>query len=83
MLGWTEIDAIPESVRDAGDDAIRDWVTVWLEERRSLPAAVRSQVLPEAEVVLMNPFHSDAARVRAKNADTASATCAGFFSGPK
>ena len=46
-----------------GDDAIRDWVTDWLEERRSLLAAVRSQVLPEADVVLMNPLHPDAARV--------------------
>ena len=65
VLGWTEIDAIPERVRAAdGDDPIRDWVTVWLEERRSLLAAVRSQVLPEADVVLMNPRHPDAARVR-------------------
>ena len=65
VLGWTEIDAIPESVRDAdGDAAIRGWVTDWLEERRSLLAAVRSQVLPEADVVLMNPLHPDAARVR-------------------
>ena len=65
VLGWTEIDAIPESVPDAdGDDAIRDWVTDWLEERRSLLAAVRSQVLPEADVVLMNPLHPDAAWVR-------------------
>jgi RES domain-containing protein len=64
VLGWTEIDAIPDSVRDAdGDDAIRDWVTDWLTERRSLVAAVRSQVLPEADVVLMNPLHPDAARV--------------------
>src|SRR4029077_11916999 len=64
VLGWTEIDAIPERVRAAdGDDPIRDWVTVWLEERRSLLAAVRSQVLPEADVVLMNPRHPDAARV--------------------
>ena len=63
VLGWTEIDAIPETVRDAdGDDAIRAWVTDWLEERRSLLAAVRSQVLPEADVVLMNPLHPDAAR---------------------
>ena len=31
VLGWTEIDAIPERVGDAdGDDAIRDWVTDWL-----------------------------------------------------
>jgi hypothetical protein len=38
-------------------------VTDWLQERRSLLAAVRSQVLPEADVVLMNPLHPDAARV--------------------
>jgi len=51
VLGWTEIDAIPERVRAAdGDDAIRDWVTCWLEERRS--------------VMLMNPLHHEAARVR-------------------
>ena len=44
VLGWTEIDAIPESVPDAdSDEAIRDWVTDWLEERRSLLAAVRSR----------------------------------------
>src|SRR5205807_1377418 len=65
VLGWTEIDAIPERVPDAGgDDAIRAWVTCWLEGRRSLLAAVRSQVLPEADVVLMNALHPDAVRVR-------------------
>src|SRR4051812_41531143 len=65
VLGWTEIDATPESIPDAdGDEAIRDRVTAWLEERRSLLAAVCSQVLPEADVVLMNPLHPDAARVR-------------------
>ena len=59
VLGWTEIDAIPERVGDAdGDDAIRDWVTDWLEERRSLLAAVRSQVLPEADVVSTPPAPS-------------------------
>ena len=64
VLGWTEIDAIPERITDAdGDDAIRDWVTDWLKERRSLLAAVPSQVLPEADVVLMNPLHPDAAQV--------------------
>jgi RES domain-containing protein len=58
VLGWTEIDATPERVRAAGgDEAIRAWVTDWLEERRSLLAAVPSQVLPEADVVLMNPLH--------------------------
>ena len=65
VLGWTEIDAIPERVHDAdGDDAIRDWVTDWLAEHRSLLAAVPSQVLPEADVVLMNRLHPNAARVR-------------------
>ena len=65
VLGWTEIDAIPERVPDAhSDDEIRDWVADWLEEHRSLLAAVCSQVLPEADVVLMNPIHPDAARVR-------------------
>jgi RES domain-containing protein len=65
VLGWTEIDAIPERVPDegSGDEAIRAWVNEWLHERRSLLAAVRSQVLPEADVVLMNPLHPDATRV--------------------
>src|SRR6266567_3061376 len=48
VLGWAEIDAVPERAPDAdSDEAIRGWVTDWLEERRSLLAAVRSQVLPE------------------------------------
>jgi RES domain-containing protein len=64
VLGWTEIDAVPEGVPDADDDAIRDWVSDWLQARRSLLAAVRSHVLPEADVVLMNPLHSDAGRVQ-------------------
>ena len=64
VLGWTEVDAIPERVGDAdGDNAIRGWVTDWLTEHRSLLAAVRSQVLPEADVVLMNPLHPEAAHV--------------------
>jgi RES domain-containing protein len=63
VLGWTEVEATPERVDAEGDEAIRNWVTKWLEQRRSLLAAVRSQVLPEADVVLMNPQHPDAARV--------------------
>jgi RES domain-containing protein len=64
VLGWTEVDAEPERISDAGgDDAIRERVTVWLDEQRSLLAAVRSRVLPEADVVLMNPLHPEAARV--------------------
>ena len=64
VLGWTEIDAAPERVAATGDDAIRDWVTDWLRERRSLLAAVHSQVLPEADIVLMNALHPDAADVK-------------------
>src|SRR5207342_3054334 len=59
------IDAIPERVAAVnGDGAIRDWVTDWLRERRSLLAAVRSKVLPEADIVLMNALHPDAVHVR-------------------
>ena len=44
--------------------AIRDWVTEWLEARRGLLAAVHSRVLPEADVVLMNPRHPDVENVQ-------------------
>lgn len=62
VLGWTEIDAVPERAPD-GEDAIRAWVADWLAERRSLLAAARSAVLPESDVVLMNAQHPDAAAV--------------------
>ena len=64
VLGWTEVDAAPERAGGSDDDAIRDWVAAWLRERRCLLAAVRSRVLPEADVVLMNPLHPDAAQVQ-------------------
>lgn len=63
VLGWTEIDAVPERVADADEEVIRNLVRDWLDERRSLLAAVRSRVLPEADVVLMNPRHPDGSRV--------------------
>jgi hypothetical protein len=64
VLGWTEIDAEPERIPvSESDDAIRAWVGDWLAERRSLLAAVSSRVLPEADVVLMNPLHHGAAGV--------------------
>src|SRR3954463_6079034 len=64
LLGWTEIDAIPERVDSVGDDeAIRERVSGWLEERRTRLSAVRSQFLPQPDVVLMNPLHPDATRV--------------------
>jgi RES domain-containing protein len=64
VLGWTEVAAVPERApAKNGEEAIRTFVASWLEERRSLLAAVRSKVLPEADVVLMNPAHPEAARV--------------------
>jgi RES domain-containing protein len=64
VLGWTEVDAAPERVPDEeNEQTIRAFVARWLEERRSLLAAIRSRVLPEADVVLLNPAHPDAARV--------------------
>ena len=64
LLGWTEVDTTPERVPDQqGEQAIQAIVARWLEERRSLLAAVRSKVLPEADVVLMNLAHPDEGRV--------------------
>ena len=64
LLGWTEVDAEPEPVSPAADDAAtRARVDGWLESRRSLLASVPSQVLPEADIVLMNPLHRAAASV--------------------
>jgi hypothetical protein len=44
---------------DAPTD-VRAFVTRWLDERRSLLAAVRSRVLPEADVMMMNMQYPDA-----------------------
>lgn len=63
VLGWTEIDAVPERAPEGDEEAIRAFVTRWLDDRRSLLAAVRSRVLPEADVVMMNARHPDALRV--------------------
>ena len=61
LLGWTEVDACPERMPEVGDDdAIRAWVGDWLDARRSLLAARASRVLPEGDIVLMNPRHPDA-----------------------
>ena len=64
VLGWTEVAAVPERVADDGDEErIRAWVGEWLASERSLLAAVASRVLPEGDVVLLNPRHPAAARV--------------------
>jgi len=64
VLGWTETDAIPERAPDAEDDAVKEWVARWLSDRRSLLVAVKSEVLPEADAILMNPRHPVAATVQ-------------------
>ena len=64
VLGWTEVDALPERVPDhQGEAAIRAFVGEWLASHRSLLAAIPSRVLPEADVVLLNPAHPAAALV--------------------
>ncbi len=63
VLGWTEVDAVPERVPDPDEGTIRSFVGEWLESRRSLLAAIRSKVLPEADVIYLNPAHPGAARV--------------------
>lgn len=64
VLGWTEIDATPERIPDdAGEDAVRLQVAEWLQRRCTLLVAIRSRVLPEADVIYLNPLHPDAARV--------------------
>lgn len=64
-LGFTDIDADPERVPDhLTADAKITFVDQWLESGRGLLAAVRSAVLPEADIVLMNPRHPDARMVR-------------------
>ena len=63
VLGWTEVDAQPERAPDADETAIRRFVGEWLETRRSLLVAIRSRVLPEADVIYLNPAHPYAAHV--------------------
>jgi RES domain-containing protein len=38
VLGWTDIDSVQERIPDANEDAIREWVSDWLQERRGLLA---------------------------------------------
>jgi len=64
LLGWTQADAQPERVPDGlsrADTTV--YVDDWLDTRRSLLAAIRSKVLPEGDVILLNPLHADAAQV--------------------
>lgn len=63
-LGWTDIDAVPERLPVAADaEALRATGDAWLASGRSLLAAIASAVLPEADIVMMNVAHPDAAAV--------------------
>lgn len=64
VLGWTEVPAEPERIpADPDESAIRTWVDAWLDSCRSPLAAIRSKVLPEADVVLFNPQHAVASTI--------------------
>lgn len=64
VLGWTLVDSVPARVADNMDETgVRHHVATWLERRSSLLLAIRSKVLPEADVVLLNPQHPDSAGV--------------------
>nr|WP_161593763.1 RES family NAD+ phosphorylase [Parerythrobacter lutipelagi] len=64
VLGWTEVDAVPERLPFVADQAEKRRLgDDWLRSGRSLLAAVQSAVLPEADIVLLNPGHAGAASV--------------------
>ena len=63
VLGWTEVDAVPERVPDPDEDTTRSHVGSCLNQCRSLACAITSRVMPEADVIYLNPRHPDAARV--------------------
>ena len=64
VLGWTETTHEPLRVPDGmSEPEVRQFVDEWLDCGSALLVAVRSRVLPEADVVLMNPCHPDAAQV--------------------
>ncbi len=66
LLGWTETDDLPETIVFTTDpQEKRARGDSWLLSGRSLFAQVRSAVLPEAYIIMMNPVHPLAATVPA------------------
>jgi RES domain-containing protein len=64
VLGWTTISQEAERVPiELTDDGKLAYVDAWAAERRSLIVAVQSAVLPEADIILMNPLHPEASDV--------------------
>lgn len=65
VLGFTQINAEPESLAYTEDQTEKRRIgDEWLASGRSLLASVQSAVLPEAQIVMMNPAHPDAQYVR-------------------
>lgn len=64
VLGWTEADALPVRAPEGDEPAIAAFVAEWLGNRQSLLCSIKSRVLPEADVIYLNPRHPDAARVK-------------------
>lgn len=61
VLGWTESDNVPERLEFIDDAQEKRRIgDEWLQSGRTLFAAVRSAVLPEADIIMMNPAHPDA-----------------------
>ncbi|PKB25068.1 RES domain-containing protein [Novosphingobium kunmingense] len=60
VLGWTEVAAEPERVDHADEADVVAHIGEWLGQARSLTAAIPSRVLPEADVIYLNPRHRDA-----------------------
>ncbi|WP_336986930.1 RES family NAD+ phosphorylase [Altererythrobacter aquiaggeris] len=58
VLGWTDVEGEPERLPFVEDqDEKRRIGDDWLGSGRSLLATVQSAVLPEADVIMMNPAH--------------------------
>lgn len=64
LLGWVESTAPIERVPTefSAEEKTR-YVDKWAASERSLLAAIQSAVLPEADVILMNPLHPEAVHI--------------------
>ncbi len=63
VLGWTEANAVPLRVDAVDEQGVCKTVAEWLASCESLLAAIPSRVLPEADVIYLNPRHPAAAQV--------------------
>lgn len=63
-LGWTSVDDVAERLPEGLNRAATiAFVDAWAQQRQSLLLAIRSAVLPEADVILMNVAHPAAVAV--------------------